>query len=124
MTTAFRMSDLEYFDSQGDSIGAPDVSGNEGCTKVGLGGSFLIVRRISILTPTGDYYIETSLTGFWGDQNCGLISFDGRKYWDLRKNTKHVIAIQGKVQGLGTFTQTWATSGSVTQNIPVALGNV
>lgn len=91
---------VKFYDSEGEEIKAPDIIGKEGALYVGAGFSVLNDERNSILTPTGNYYLEFSnyffLKSFGSTTNFFSFLIDARKYFDFKTSGKHVLAIQVK----------------------------
>lgn len=92
--------DVKVYTPRGDTILAKDITGTDGEDNLGLGIGVLDDQRNSMMTPTGNFYIEFSSFFYlkaWGNkENFITFLIDGRKYFDFKNNGKHVLALQGK----------------------------
>lgn len=95
------MFDVAYFLDE-DGIAAPDLTGAEGGANLGLGTSFILDKRNSIMTPTRNHYLEFSTlffsTNWLGDFNFQSYLLDARKYFDFDSDGRNVLAFQACIE--------------------------
>lgn len=92
------MYDVNYESDDNEPLDAPNVTGGEGSTNLGIGLGGTWDKRNSILTPTENHYVEFSALFYspnWlGDFSFQTYTLDVRKYFDFDTQGKTVLAFQ------------------------------
>lgn len=97
-----KLYNLSFENSDGERIAPSNVNGTQGSTTVGLGWISRWDRRNSNMTPTRNHYVQFSFLGnaSWlgSSHPYTLYELDARKYWDLSKDGRSILALQSLLQ--------------------------